>query len=125
MIEALFSDPNYVAQKKLMDATVVRHEALAANIANVETPGYKRVDLPKEFNEEFATHLRAGQTGLMPKPVIAEDAGAITQRPDGNTVDLDKELLTMSNNTMQFETLGDFVSASLQQLRLAITGRQS
>lgn len=125
MIEALFSDSNYVAQKKLMDATVLRHEALAANIANVETPGYKRVDLPKEFNEEFATRLRAGQPELMPKPVVAEDAGAIAQRPDGNTVDLDKELLTMSGNSMQFETLGEFVSASLRQLRLAITGRQS
>jgi flagellar basal-body rod protein FlgB len=125
MIEALFSDPNYVAQKKLMDATVIRHVALAANIANIETPGYKRVDLPKEFNEEFAAHLRAGQPELTPNPVLAEDAGAIAQRPDGNTVDLDKELLSMSNNTMQFETLGEFVSASLQQLRLAITGRSS
>lgn len=124
MIEALFSDPNYVAQKKLMDATAIRHEALAANIANVETPGYKRVDLPKEFNEEFATRLRAGQPELMPKAVLAEDAGATAQRPDGNTVDLDKELLTMSDNTMQFETLGEFVSASLQQLRVAITGRE-
>jgi flagellar basal-body rod protein FlgB len=121
----LFSDSNYVAQKKLMDATVLRHEALAANIANVETPGYKRVDLPKEFNEEFATHLRAGQPELMPKAVVAEDPGAIAQRPDGNTIDLDKELLTMSGNSMQFETLGEFVSASLRQLRLAITGRQS
>lgn len=125
MIEALFSDSNYVAQKKLMDATVLRHEALAANIANVETPGYKRVDLQKEFNEEFATRLRAGQPELTPKPLVAEDAGASAQRPDGNTVDLDKELLTMSGNSMQFETLGEFVSASLRQLRLAITGRQS
>lgn len=125
MIEALFSDSNYVAQKKLMDATVLRHEALAANIANVETPGYKRVDLQKEFNEEFATRLRAGQPELTPKALVAEDAGASAQRPDGNTVDLDKELLTMSGNSMQFETLGEFVSASLRQLRLAITGRQS
>jgi len=121
----LFSDSNYVAQKKLMDATVLRHEALAANIANVETPGYKRVDLAKEFNQEFATHLHSGQAGSMPKPVLTEDTGANTQRPDGNNVDLDKELLTMSGNSMQFETLGEFVSASLRQLRLAITGRQS
>lgn len=124
MIEALFSDSNYVAQKKLLDATVLRHEALASNIANVETPGYKRIDLPKNFNDEFAVRLRAGETQDLPRPSLVEDRGATAQRPDGNNVELEKELLTMSGNTMQFETLGDFVSASLRQLRLAITGRQ-
>jgi flagellar basal-body rod protein FlgB len=125
MIEVLFSDSNYVAQKKLMDATVLRHEALAANIANVETPGYKRVDLPQNFNAEFAARLRAGVPQTMPMPTLVQDPHATSQRPDGNNVELDKELLTMSGNSMQFETLGEFVSASLRQLRLAITGRES
>lgn len=125
MIEALFSDGNYVAQKKLLDATVLRHEALAANIANVETPGYKRVDLPKTFNDEFAARLRAGDAQTISMPTLSEDADSVSQRPDGNNVDLDKELLVMSGNSMQFETLGEFVSASLRQLRLAITGRQA
>jgi flagellar basal-body rod protein FlgB len=125
MIEALFSDSNYVAQKKLLDATVLRHEGLAANIANVETPGYKRVDLPKNFNDEFAARLRAGKPQSISMPALSEDHDSVNQRPDGNNVDLDKELLTMSSNSMQFETLGEFVSASLRQLRLAITGRQA
>ena len=125
MIDALFSDSNYVAQKKLLDATELRHEALAANIANIETPGYKRVDLPQNFNEEFAAHLRAGKPQAMPLPTLVEDSSATSQRPDGNNVDLEKELISMSSNTMQFETLSDFVSASLRQLRLAITGRES
>jgi flagellar basal-body rod protein FlgB len=125
MIEALFSDPNYVAEKKLMDVSVLRHEALAANIANFETPGYKRVDLPQNFNDEFAARLHAGHPEKSPTPSLVEDRDATSQRPDGNNVDLDKELLTMSGNSMQFETLSDFVSASLRQLRLAITGRES
>ncbi len=124
MIEALFSDANYVAQKKLLDATIIRHQALASNIANIETPGYKRVDLPKNFNDEFAARLRAGEPQAIPRPTMVEDSSAVAQRPDGNTVNLDKELLTMSGNSMQFETLGEFVSASLRQLKLAITGRQ-
>jgi flagellar basal-body rod protein FlgB len=125
MIEALFSDSNYVAQKKLLDATVLRHEGLAANIANVETPGYKRVDLPKNFNDEFAARLRAGKLQTLAMPALSEDRDSVSQRPDGNNIDLDKELLAMSGNSMQFETLGEFVSASLRQLRLAITGRQA
>jgi flagellar basal-body rod protein FlgB len=58
-------------------------------------------------------------------PALSEDRDSVSQRPDGNNIDLDKELLAMSGNSMQFETLGEFVSASLRQLRLAITGRQA
>jgi len=105
--------------------TALRHEALAANLANLETPGYKRVDLPATFNTEFAAHLRAGDTQSMTRPELVADTSASSARPDGNNVDLDKELLTLSGNSMQFETLTEFVSASLRQLRLAITGRQS
>ena len=45
MIEALFESKNYQASKKLMDMTVLRQEAIAANLANAQTPGYKRVDV--------------------------------------------------------------------------------
>jgi flagellar basal-body rod protein FlgB len=45
MIEALFNQPNYLAAKKTLDAVVLRQQAIANNIANLETPGYKRVDL--------------------------------------------------------------------------------
>jgi flagellar basal-body rod protein FlgB len=123
MIEALFNGGNYVGSKQLLDATTLRHEALAANIANIETPGYKRVDLPKNFAEEFAAHLCAGQTQCSPQPALVEDTTATSRRLDGNNVELDKELLAMSNNSMQFDTLTEFVSSSLRQLKLAITGR--
>jgi flagellar basal-body rod protein FlgB len=46
MISALFSQPNYVGAKKMLDATVLRHEAIASNLANIETPNYKRMDVP-------------------------------------------------------------------------------
>ena len=45
MIEALFNQPNYQATKKLLDVSVLRHEALASNLANLETPNYKRIDV--------------------------------------------------------------------------------
>lgn len=124
MIEALFSNNNYVASKMMLDATQLRHEALASNIANVETPGYKRVDLPKDFSKDFAAHFRAGQTQQSSAPTLAEDSSASSQRLDGNNVELDKELLAMSSNSVQYDALADFVSGSLKQLRMAITGRQ-
>ena len=125
MIEQLFSGTNYQATKQLLDAATLRHEALAANIANVETPGYKRVDLAKEFSQEFTAHLHNGGGAGAPVPQIAEDATASARRKDGNNVQLDKELLAMSKNEAEYETLTEFVSGSIKQLRLAITGRSA
>jgi flagellar basal-body rod protein FlgB len=123
MIESLFSNPTYAASKVLLDATAERHEALAQNIANVETPGYKRVDLSKSFTEAFDAHLRAGETSDIPQATIEEDPNAISQSANGNNVQLDKELMAMSENTLQYDTLTEFVSGSLKQLQMAITGK--
>ena len=123
MIAQLFSSPNYQAAKQLLDAANMRHEALSTNIANVETPGYKRVDLPKDFSREFAAHLRSGSPADAPRPELSEDTLAQSVRKDGNTVELDKELLALTKNTVEYDTLTEFVSGSIKQLRLAITGR--
>ena len=47
LLDNLYSQGNYLVSKKLLDATHLRHETLANNLANVETPGFKRRDLPK------------------------------------------------------------------------------
>jgi flagellar basal-body rod protein FlgB len=123
MIESLFSDPNYAASKLLLDATAERHEALASNIANLETPGYKRVDLSKSFSEAFAAQVKSGQIENIPQPSIEQDPAAGPTRQDGNNVQLDKELMAMSSNSLQYDTLTEFVSGSLKQLQMAITGK--
>ncbi len=125
MIESLFSSTNYQAAKQLLDVATVRHEALATNLANLETPGYKRVDLPKDFSAEFAARLRAGELASAPAAKITEDLTSTSQRKDGNNVELDKELLSMSKNSAEYDTLTEFVSGSIKQLRMAITGRTS
>ena len=121
MIQGIFNQGTYAASKQLLDASVVRHEALALNLANIETPGYKRVDLPQDFAKQFATSLRNG--GTAPTPALAVDTAAPAQRADGNNVSLDKELLSMNRNAAEYDALTEFVSGSLKQLRVAITGR--
>jgi len=125
MIQGLFSSTNYQAAKQLLDVATVRHEALATNLANVETPGYRRADLPRDFSAEFAARLRSGDLASAPAAKIVEDLTATTQRKDGNNVELDKELLALSKNTAEYDTLTEFVSGSIKRLRMAITGRTS
>ena len=106
---------------RFLDVNAARHQLIVSNLANIDTPHYHTRDVDFRQEMERAT---SGFQYASEHPAVREVRG-LMERPDGNNVDMDKELLSMSNNTMQFETLTDFVSASLRQLRLAITGRES
>ena len=125
MIDHLLAGENYQLAVRLLDAAALRHEALATNLANLETPGFKRLDLAPDFASELqkiaANPGTADLTTL--QPTIAEDLTARSMRPDGNNVELDHELLEMSRNSLEFETLAQFTSESLKRLKTAITGR--
>ena len=49
MLEAIYARESYVALKKTLDAAVLRHQAIASNLANLETPNYKRIDISPDF----------------------------------------------------------------------------
>lgn len=125
MIEGLFNQTNYVATKKMMDATILRQEALASNIGNVETPGYQRMDVSQDFKSQFAKALAEGGkealNGLQPN--LEVDSTAIARDESGNTVDLETEVLKLSENQIAHQLESKIVTGALAKLRLAITGR--
>jgi flagellar basal-body rod protein FlgB len=45
VVEPIFQSDNYVIARKMLDAAALRHEAIATNVANVETPGFRRLDI--------------------------------------------------------------------------------
>jgi flagellar basal-body rod protein FlgB len=112
----------------MLDASVLRHEAIASNIANAETPGYRRVDISPDFQTALRSQF---SNGASPKasevaalrPRLAEDSTVRSVRPDGNSVELETELLAMGRNRVEHEYLTDLVSSNIRQLRMAISGR--
>jgi len=127
MIDALFNQPNYVATKKMLDATALRHEAIASNIANVETPNYKRIDIRSSFAEELKTAVASQDINKISSltPILSEDSSAVSATRDGNTVQLETELMNLNQNTMAHTLETQLVSGALMRLRMAITGRDS
>ena len=103
MIEALFESKNYQASKKLMDMTVLRQEAIAANLANAQTPGYKRVDVDGDFESAFKDALQAGRSDQIQRmdAKLAVDKAAPVNDATGNTVDIEKEMVHLSENQIQ------------------------
>jgi flagellar basal-body rod protein FlgB len=125
MIDALFSQSNYLASKKLLDVTALRHEAIASNLANLETPNYKRVDVAPSFSGELQQALAANDPEKLAslQPTLAVDQNAVSPNRDGNTVQLESELMQLNQNTLNHTLETQLVSGTLLKLRLAITGR--
>jgi flagellar basal-body rod protein FlgB len=108
-----------------------RQEALAANLSNQATPGYRTVDVA------FVDALQAEELGLpmtqtsrdhfdlsslQPKPRMIQIAG-LDERPDGNNVHLDRELVAMTLNRLRFQMALQYASSRLRALRAAIQER--
>ena len=123
MIEKIFSTASYDASKMLMDVAVLRQEIFASNLANIETPGFKRLQVSSDFSKVFNEALKARQLGKVPNPEVVKDLATPAQRKDGNNVSLQNELLQMGKNGSEYEALVDFVSGSMRTLKVAITGR--
>ena len=125
MIEALFNQPSYVAAKKMLDVTVLRQEAIASNLSNLETPNYKRLDVSPTFEAQLRQAVAGQSTEEVAnlQPSLAVDSTAISGRADGNTVLLETEMLKLSQNTLENTLETQLVSSSLAKLRLAITGK--
>ncbi len=125
MIDALFNQSGYQAAKKMLDATTVRQDAIAANIANVETPGYKRLDLAPAFETQLRQAIGNGDLSTIHSlsPHLAQDPKAVSNRLDGNTVQLETELLHQNQNFVAHALETQLITGSLLKLRLAITGR--
>ncbi len=125
MIDALFNQSTYLAAKKQLDAVALRQEAIASNIANLETPGYRRLDVAPSFSSELerACAARDPQQINALKPQLAVDASAVAVSPDGNTVNLESELLQMNKNTLVGALETQLVTAYFSKLRMAITAK--
>ena len=98
-----------------LDATAYRGSIIADNIANIDTPGYHARDL--DFRSQLASLM---STDAEPaKPMVTEVAG-LTERPDGNNVNMDREGLALGQAQLQFQTGIVLMKSELHRLTQAI-----
>lgn len=127
MIEALYDREVYQMAQVLMDKSLLKHQAIASNLANVETPGYKRIDLDKSFETNLQAMLRSGDVkGLQQfEHRLEVDTETAAVRPDGNNVQVESEMLAMSRNSLEYEFLARYMSKSFGRIKSAISGNVS
>ena len=123
MLEKLFNNTNIAA--KALDATWLRNDAIAQNIANVDTPGYKRKTVKFEEYLSGALDNNSSNANLTDKvnniPIeVTEDNTSLSTRLDGNNVDIESEMASMAKNTIQYNTLVQRINAQFKNLQSAI-----
>ena len=115
------------ALRRQMTIAVAKQVAAAGNLANVDTPGYKAKEVTfadtlkgklapvPASNSTFPTK---GSTAIDPGIAIKEADGP--ERRDGNTVQLDRELLTMGRAAGDFAAAQTALAAKFRLVRYAI-----
>ena len=107
---------------------VTRQGVLAANVANLDTPGYRRMDV--RFDQALAeagarldrSHPRHLPHGPGGDRAYRVEVGARGTRPDGNGLDADRKILELSRNASAFGRQAEVLSRLLSMARVAVTG---
>jgi flagellar basal-body rod protein FlgB len=123
---------------KALDLRTQRHQVLASNIANADTPNYKARDFEFKSAMANATAANASNGGMaitarghQKGSSSLSGAGALQFRTesqsaaDGNTVDMDVERSAITDNALQYQILTQLISNKFQGLRTAMSSTQS
>ncbi len=111
----LIDTPLMQRLSRFLDTTAYRSGIIATNIANIDTPGYHARDL--DFRSQLTSLMSGDATEAAPR--VTEVAG-LTERPDGNNVNMDREGLALGQLQLQFQTGVALLRAELHRLSSAI-----
>jgi len=107
---------------KLLDVAGLRHRVLAQNVANVNTPGYRRLEVSFEDAVARQPQGHEDKAVLQVQPKVVEDSQG-PERVDGNNVDIDAEMGRLSKNTLLYNVYAQLLASRLASMRTAISGR--
>ncbi|HAW50655.1 TPA: flagellar basal body rod protein FlgB [bacterium] len=113
-----------------LDSASLRHRVISNNIANVNTPGFKRQSV---IFEDFmpsskiraktlhSKHIRFSTEVLVgrPKIIIENDT---TYRNDGNNVDINQEMADLEKNTIYYNAIATKLASKFRLLKLVAQG---
>jgi flagellar basal-body rod protein FlgB len=127
-----FHDPTIEAAGAYMSRLSQRQQIVASNLANIDTPGYKTHDVSfyatmQELLSEGSIPLRtsrpehnAGQIPVYPRAEVFEVRG-LTSRADQNNVDLDREMMKLSETAFGYTVMTQMLRSKFHTLASSIS----
>ncbi len=109
---------------KSLDAYSLRHKVISNNIANVNTPGFKRsyVSFESQLAQIVGDRNAKGRAEALAsfQPAVEVDA-ATTTRYDGNNVNVDSEMADLAENTLSYTLTSQLLKTKLSMFRHVIS----
>lgn len=87
---------------RYLDLSTSEAKLTAANMANIDTPGYRALGM--DFDAEMRKALKENDDDLLPAPVNVRFEDGLVARPDGNNVSMDREGLNLAQAQLKFKT---------------------
>ncbi len=115
--------------QRAMHQRKARQGVLAGNVANADTPGYRRFDLVLDSATKRTLDVQRTHEGhLSPSGELAGGRlvrGPRGTRPDGNGIELDREVIELNRNAGAFRDQAAVLSRLHGLRRIAVTGSES
>ncbi|MCX6381518.1 MAG: flagellar basal body rod protein FlgB [Armatimonadetes bacterium] len=127
MFDKIFGGDTYIAQTRALDASTLRHQVISHNLANTNTPNYKRQEVLFESQLSRALSQR-DSGGVMGASAVSKiqpqvvTVGGTSTRTDGNNVNLESESVALAENTLRYEVLSQSVGGFFSALKSVISG---
>ena len=103
---------------RFLDLSTAQAKLTAANMANIDTPGYRALGM--DFDAEMRQAMNGIDDGLSSKPVEVRLEDGLIARPDGNNVSMDREGLNLAEAQLKFKTGVALLRIEYQRVMSAI-----
>lgn len=100
-----------------LHVTTDRQQIVAANMANVDTPGYQTRDI--NFQQAMQEVMNPDTEGPQMAPASLSVEG-LPERPDGNNVNIDRESMVLSETQLQYQLAVQLIKEQFHELLTAI-----
>ena len=119
LLEQIFG-PHLNNLQRSLGRAAERHSLLTANLANVNTPGYKRKDL--DFGITLDQEVGRADSRLAEWRKQREERRAenASIRVDGSSVDLEREVFSLAETELRFQALTDMTASYFSGLKNVI-----
>src|SRR3954469_6781749 len=114
-------DNTQLALERAISGAALRQEVLSNNLANAETPGFKRSDV--DFHSTLAQAMKTEDPNAIDATAFSAQQDPQTLRADGNGVDIDVEPANMAKNGPEYEALVRVAKARIQIVESAMGTR--
>lgn len=136
MLKSISASPHAAVLEQALNSASFRHKVISNNIANINTPGFKKSEVPfveqfeniMEANDQKLSRTHERHFGIRNKNEQVPASRTLSNyslRTDGNNVDIDIEMAELAKNNIYYDAVAQQLSRYFSGIKSVINGGRS